>query len=193
MPETKRLDELLEEFQHTRNHMAMVLDEFGGVSGLVTIEDVLEEIVGEIVNEYDEALVEEIKSVDDRTAEVAAHVRIDEINKRLGTHLPEEGEFDAIGGFVFSHLGHIPTVGESVTVDDVRLTAIDATRRRIEQVRIEVLDPTRTVKRHRPHGCGKNAGAGASGGRVQRVKLGSHALHAQVRQDTRTGQGGPAA
>jgi CBS domain containing-hemolysin-like protein len=143
VPETKRLDELLEEFQETRNHMAIVLDEFGGVSGLVTIEDVLEEIVGEIVDEYDEALVEEIKSIDDRTAEVAARVRIDEINERLGTHLAEEGEFDTIGGFVFSHLGHIPTVGESVTVDDVRLTAIDATRRRIERVRIEVLDPTR--------------------------------------------------
>ncbi len=140
VPETKRLDELLQEFQQNRNHMAVVLDEFGGVSGLVTIEDVLEEIVGEIVDEYDDALVEGIKSIDDHTAEVQARVRIDEVNERLGTHLPEEGEFDTIGGFVFSHLGHIPTVGETITVDEVRLTVIDVTRRRIERVRIEVLD-----------------------------------------------------
>jgi CBS domain containing-hemolysin-like protein len=143
VPETKRLDELLQEFQQNRNHMAVVLDEFGGVSGLVTIEDVLEEIVGEIVDEYDEDLVEGIKSIDDNTAEVQARVRIDEVNERLGTHLPEDGDFDTIGGFVFSHLGHIPTVNESMTVDDVRLTVIDVTRRRIERVRLEVLNPSR--------------------------------------------------
>ncbi len=146
VPDTKRLDELLQEFQQTRNHMAMVLDEYGGVSGLVTIEDVLEEIVGEIVDEYDEALVEEIKVVDERTAEVLARARIEDVNAQLGTHLAEEGEFDTIGGFVFSHLGHIPTVGESISVDDVQLTVTDATRRRIERVRVEVLDPTRSVK-----------------------------------------------
>ncbi|HVU88263.1 MAG TPA: hemolysin family protein [Pirellulales bacterium] len=143
VPETKRLDELLQEFQQNRNHMAVVLDEFGGVSGLVTIEDLLEEIVGEIVDEYDDDLVEGIKSIDDHTAEVQARVRVDEVNERLNTHLPEDGDFDTIGGFVFSHLGHIPTVGESITVDEVRLTVIDVTRRRIERVRIEVLDPTR--------------------------------------------------
>ncbi len=144
VPETKRLDGLLQEFQQNRNHMAVVLDEFGGVSGLVTIEDVLEEIVGEIVDEYDDDLVEGIKSIDDHTTEVQARVRIDEVNERLGTHLPEDGDFDTIGGFVFSHLGHIPAVGESITVDEVRLTVIDVTRRRIERVRIEVLDPSRT-------------------------------------------------
>jgi CBS domain containing-hemolysin-like protein len=143
VPETKRLDGLLQEFQQNRNHMAVVLDEFGGVSGLVTIEDVLEEIVGEIVDEYDDDLVEGIKSIDEHTAEVQARVRIDEVNERLGTRLPEDGDFDTIGGFVFSHLGHIPTVNESITVDEVRLTVIDVTRRRIERVRIEVLDPSR--------------------------------------------------
>ncbi|MBI2827484.1 MAG: HlyC/CorC family transporter [Planctomycetia bacterium] len=143
VPETKRLDALLEEFQRTGNHMAVVLDEFGGVSGLVTIEDVLEEIVGEIVDEYDDALVEGIKSIDDHTAEALARVRIDEVNERLGIHLSEGGEFDTIGGFVFSHLGHIPGVGEEVIVDDVKLTVMDVTRRRIERVRIEVLDPAK--------------------------------------------------
>lgn len=142
VPETKRLDALLEEFQQNRGHMAVVLDEYGGVCGLVTIEDVLEEIVGEIVDEYDDDLVDGIKSIDDRTSEALARVRIDEVNERLGLHLPEDGDFDTIGGFVFSHLGHIPSVGEQVTIDDVRLTVMDVTRRRIERVRIEVLDPS---------------------------------------------------
>ena len=140
VPETKPLDALLEEFQRTRNHMAVVLDEYGGVSGLVTIEDVLEEIVGEIDDEHDEDPGEGIKSIDQRTAEARARVRIDEVNEHLDIHLPEDGEFDTIGGFVFSHLGHIPVVGEEITVDDVRITVIDVTRRRIERVRVEVLD-----------------------------------------------------
>ena len=140
VPETKPLDALLEEFQRTRNHLAIVLDEYGGVSGLVTIEDVLEEIVGEIDDEHDDGPIEGIKSIDDRTAEARARVRIDEVNEHLDIHLPEDGEFDTIGGFVFSHLGHIPVVGEEITVDDVRITVMDVTRRRIERVRIEVLD-----------------------------------------------------
>jgi magnesium and cobalt exporter, CNNM family len=140
VPETKPLDALLEEFQRTRNHMAVVLDEYGGVSGLVTIEDVLEEIVGEIDDEHDEGPSEGIKSIDDRTAEARARVRIEEVNEHLGIHLPEDGDFDTIGGFVFSHLGHIPVVGEEITIDDARITVIDVTRRRIERVRIEVLD-----------------------------------------------------
>jgi len=142
VPDTKRLDALLEEFQQSRNHMAVVLDEYGGVCGLVTIEDVLEEIVGEIDDEYDDDLVDGIKNIDDRTAEALARVRIDEVNERLGIHLPEDGDFDTIGGFVFSHLGHIPSVGEQVMIEDVRLTVMDVTRRRIERVRIEVLDPS---------------------------------------------------
>jgi CBS domain containing-hemolysin-like protein len=142
VPDTKRLDALLEEFQQNRSHMAVVLDEYGGVCGLVTIEDVLEEIVGEIVDEYDDDLVDGIKNIDDRTSEALARVRIDEVNERLSLHLPEDGDFDTIGGFVFSHLGHIPSVGEQVTIDDVRLTVMDVTRRRIERVRIEVLDPS---------------------------------------------------
>ena len=142
VPDTKRLDALLEEFQQNRSHMAVVLDEYGGVCGLVTIEDVLEEIVGEIVDEYDDDLVDGIKNIDERTSEALARVRIDEVNERLGLRLPETGDFDTIGGFVFSHLGHIPSVGEQVTIDDVRLTVMDVTRRRIERVRIEVLDPS---------------------------------------------------
>ncbi len=140
VPETKPIDLLLQEFQRTRNHMAVVLDEYGGVSGLVTMEDVLEEIVGEIVDEYDEDIVEGIRQLDDGLCEALGKVHVDEINERLGLKLPDEGDFDTIGGFVFSALGHIPAVGEEVVSDNVQITVLEATPRRIQRVRIEVLD-----------------------------------------------------
>ncbi|MHC4179884.1 MAG: CBS domain-containing protein, partial [Planctomycetota bacterium] len=89
VPDTKPIDVLLQEFQRTRNHMAVVLDEYGGVSGLVTMEDVLEEIVGEIVDEYDEDLVDGIRHLDDGLSEALGKVHIDEINERLGLELPD--------------------------------------------------------------------------------------------------------
>jgi CBS domain containing-hemolysin-like protein len=150
VPETKRVDDLLGEFQLTRNHMAIVLDEYGGVSGLVTIEDVLEEIVGEIADEYDEAVVEGIKRIDDKTAEVLARVHVDEVNERLGITIPEEGEFDTVGGFVFHELGRIPTVGEQLLWQNIRVTVLDATRRRIDRVKIEVLTDAEVETSSRP-------------------------------------------
>jgi putative hemolysin len=143
VPESKPIDVLLQEFQRTRNHMAVVLDEYGGVCGLVTMEDVLEEIVGEIVDEYDKDLVEGIRQLDDGLCEVLGRVHIDEINEKLGLELPEEDDFDTIAGFVFSRLGHIPQVGDELLAENVRITVLEATRRRIERVRIEVLDRSR--------------------------------------------------
>jgi CBS domain containing-hemolysin-like protein len=140
VPETKPVDVLLQEFQATRNHMAIVLDEYGGVAGVVTMEDVLEEIVGEIVDEYDKDLVDGIREIDERTAEALGRVHIDEINERLAVELPEDDDYDTIGGFVFSQLGHVPVPGEQLVWQNVRLTVLEATRRRIERVRIEVLD-----------------------------------------------------
>lgn len=142
VPETKPVDVLLQEFQKTGNHMAVVLDEYGGVAGLVTLEDVLEEIVGEILDESDPMLVEGIKEVGDGVAEALGRMHIDEINERMELNLPEEGEYDTIAGFVFSELGHVPVVGEQIVRDNVRLTVLEATRRRIDRVRIEILDPS---------------------------------------------------
>jgi magnesium and cobalt transporter len=140
VPETKPVDSLLQEFQHSRNHIAVVLDEFGGVSGLVTIEDVLEEIVGEISDEHDDATGDRIKSFDDHSCEALARVHISEINERLGLHLPEE-HFDTIGGFVFHQLGRIPHVGEELAYENVRIKVLESTRRRIIRVHIEVMPP----------------------------------------------------
>ena len=137
VPENKPVDVLLQEFQATRHHIAIVLDEYGGVSGLVSLEDVLEEIVGEIVDEYDEALVEGIREVGEGVAEAMGRVHVDELNERLGISLPEDRDFDTIGGLVFSELGHIPAPGEQIQYDGVRITVLDATSRRVERVRIE--------------------------------------------------------
>ena len=136
VPETKRIDNLLEEFQQTRNHMALVLDEYGGVSGLVSIEDVLEEIVGDIVDEYDKEAEEEFRIIDDHTVEVLARVHLDEINERFDLDIPEDGDYDTIGGFVFSQLGHIPMVGEEVRWGKLRIEVTQASLRRIDKLQL---------------------------------------------------------
>ena len=138
VPETKAVNALLEMFQQMRTHIAIVLDEYGGVSGLVTIEDVLEEIVGEIVDEYDVDVEQEIRVVDENTVEALGRTHVDEINAAMDLQLPEDEDFDTIGGFVFSELGRVPMVGESIVWNDaVKVTVLEATRRRIDRVRVE--------------------------------------------------------
>jgi CBS domain containing-hemolysin-like protein len=138
VPETKAVDHLLQWFQKSRTHIAVVLDEYGGVSGLVTIEDVLEEIVGEIDDEYDQESEDKIRKIDDDTCEALGQAHIDEINESMGFDLPEEEDFDTIGGFVFAEFGRVPSVGESITwQDSVRVTVLEASRRRVNRVRLE--------------------------------------------------------
>ena len=138
VPETKAVDDLLQWFQKSRTHMAVVLDEYGGVSGLVTIEDVLEEIVGEIDDEYDQQSEDKIRKIDDDVCEALGQAHIDEINETMGFDLPEEEDFDTIGGFVFAEFGRVPSVGESITWQDaVRVTVLEASRRRVNRVRLE--------------------------------------------------------
>ena len=138
VPETKPVDDLLKVFQKSRTHIAVVLDEFGGVSGLVTIEDVLEEIVGEIDDEYDQKSEDEIRKVDDDVCEALGRAHIDQINAIMGFDLPDDEDFDTIGGFVFAEFGRVPAVGESITwQDSVRLTVLEASRRRVNRVRLE--------------------------------------------------------
>jgi CBS domain containing-hemolysin-like protein len=141
VPETKAVDDLLQMFQQLRTHIAVVLDEYGGVSGLVTIEDVLEEIVGEIDDEYDPESVEEIQRIDDHACEALGRTHIDEINATMNLELPEDGDYDTIGGLVFSELGRIPQAGEAVVWQDkVRISVLEATKRRVDRVRIERLE-----------------------------------------------------
>ena len=138
VPETKAVDDLLEMFQQERTHIALVLDEYGGVAGLVTIEDVLEEIVGEIVDEYDDVVEEEIRQLDDNACEALGRTHVDEVNEALGLSLPEDQDFDTIAGFVFTELGRVPTIGDQLEYQGaVRVTVLAATKRRIERVRVE--------------------------------------------------------
>jgi len=139
VPEAMSVQTLLREFQRGNTHMAVVTDEFGGVSGIITIEDALEEIVGEIADEHDEAFADGIRMLSATACEALAHVRIRLVNDRLGVALPEEEDFETIGGFVFHELGRIPQAGETLESHGVRLEVLAATRRRIDLVRVEKL------------------------------------------------------
>ena len=140
VPESKPVSELLAEFKARKVHMAIVLDEYGGTAGLVTIEDILEEIVGEIQDEY-EAPEESpaIRKLDERTVEVEARVRVTELNDELDLELPEDEDYDTVGGFVIAELGHIPAHGETLDFANVRVTVIEAERTRVCRVRVELL------------------------------------------------------
>ena len=139
VPESKSVQKLLREFQQTHTHMALVTNEFGGVAGLVTIEDALEEIVGEIADEHDEDTADGLRILSEGVAEARAQVRLEEVNERLDLRLPEEADFETIGGLVFHLAGRIPSIGEAFESDGVRLLVLGATRRRIDWVRIERL------------------------------------------------------
>jgi CBS domain containing-hemolysin-like protein len=141
VPESMSVQKLLREFRRGNTHMAVVTDEFGGVSGVVTIEDALEEIVGEIADEHDEAFADGMRMLSDHACEALAHVRIAALNRRLGVALPEEEDFETIGGFVFHQFGRIPEVGERIESHGVRFEVLEATRRRIDLVRVERLPP----------------------------------------------------
>jgi putative hemolysin len=139
VPETKKVAELLREMQDQRVHMAIVVDEYGGTAGLVTIEDLLEEIVGEIVDEYD---VEEplVEPIDDDSIRVDAKMPIDEVNDLLSVELPHE-EWDTVGGLVFGLTGRVPVAGESVRYDSVEFVTERVAGRRVQKVVIRKLPP----------------------------------------------------
>lgn len=138
VPETTGIANLLETMKKERTHLAIVVDEYGGVAGLVTMEDILEEIVGEIVDEYDDAEEDGIHSPEPGVVEVDARVHIDDLNEQFQYGFPEEGDFDTIGGFVFNQLGRIPVPGDNFTWNQFRVTVLDADQRKVRKLRIEI-------------------------------------------------------
>jgi CBS domain containing-hemolysin-like protein len=139
VPETKKVDELLHEMQQRRVHVAIVVDEYGGTAGLITIEDLIEEIVGEIQDEYD---VEEqlIQEVSDQEALFDARVSIRDVNDTLDLDI-EDDDFDTLGGLLYHELGKVPNVGDEVRVDGVLVTVLTTTGRRVRKVRVMKVPP----------------------------------------------------
>lgn len=139
VPESKRVSELLKELQRKQAHMAIVVDEYGGTAGLVTVEDLLEEIVGEIRDEYDV----ESETVTDEGGGVlvfSGKVSIGEVADRLGVQIEREG-FETVGGYLLSHLGRMPYMGETFDVDELAAEVLEVERRRITKVRLRKREP----------------------------------------------------
>ncbi len=139
VPETKRADELMREMQRERFHLAVVVDEYGGTAGLATLEDLLEELVGEIVDEFDRE-EPSVRSLVGGGLLVHGRIPIYEVNELLGVDLPDD-DWDTIGGLIFNSLGHLPKVGEALEIDGVRLRVEHLQGRRITRVRVTQLVP----------------------------------------------------
>jgi magnesium and cobalt transporter len=134
VPESKRVSELLKDMQRRQAQMAIVVDEYGGTAGLVTVEDLLEEIVGEIRDEYD-VESETVTDEGNGTFVFSGKVNVDEVRDRLGVEIEREG-FETLGGYLLSYLGRMPYVGETFEVDDLAVEVLEVERRRITKVRV---------------------------------------------------------
>ncbi len=135
VPESKRLNKMLKSFRETRNHMAIVIDEYGNVSGLITIEDVLEEIVGEIEDEFDVEQDVPIKQIGSDDYIIKAHLTIEDFNQHFDAHL-DDSDFDTIAGIVTQQFGHIPQRNETVEIDGFTFKVLQADNRRMHLLRL---------------------------------------------------------
>lgn len=140
VPESKRLNVLLQEFRTNRNHMALVVDEYGQISGAVTIEDVLEQIVGEIEDEHDVDDDSFVKQLEPCSFHVKATTTIEDFNEYFGEEFSDE-EFDTIGGIVLQAFGHVPELGETVQLGTLRFEVLNADSRRLRLLRVDTPDP----------------------------------------------------
>ncbi len=140
IPESKRLDTLLEEFRNGRNHIAIVVDEYGGIAGLLTIEDVLEQIVGDIDDEHDEEEAAPIVELGPNRWQVLALTRIEDFDEFFGVQF-DKGEFETVGGLVMQEFGRLPRRGESIVTGGLRIRLIQADRRRIHSIEVSREEP----------------------------------------------------
>jgi CBS domain containing-hemolysin-like protein len=138
VPETTGIDKLLERMKREHVHIAIVIDEYSGVAGLVTLEDILEEIVGEITDEYDPEEEEDIHQISDDVVEVDARVHVDELNELFQFDLPEDGDFETIGGFVCNQLGRVPKNREAFSWRNMQVTVLNVGKRKIHKIRLEI-------------------------------------------------------
>jgi CBS domain containing-hemolysin-like protein len=146
VPETKSVRHLLREFQNLKLHLAIVLDEYGGTAGVITLEDIIEQLVGEIADEYEERIAEPIEQIDEDTIEVDARTYVDDLNDRFRLSLPENEDYDTVGGFVLSYLGYIPRAGVSFDYDNLRFSISSAESRRIKRITITRTGPIKNAE-----------------------------------------------
>jgi magnesium and cobalt transporter len=139
VPVTKPLRDLLSDFRLQKIHIAIVTDEYGGTAGLVTIEDVLEELVGEIADEHEPGEPAMLKRISDTVAEADARIRLEELNRIMGLNLPEDAGFDTLGGYLSTTLGKIPPTGCVATLAGAKFTVLDAEPQRINRVKVEFI------------------------------------------------------
>jgi CBS domain containing-hemolysin-like protein len=142
VPETKRIRELLGELRREKIEVAIVLDEYGGTAGLVTVGDIVGEIVGEIPDEYDEDEPSPLRRLPEGAAEVDATMHVSEVNEALDLDLPEEADYETLGGFVLAQLGHVPQRGEHFTRGTAEFAVVDANDRRVLKVRVKKVPAT---------------------------------------------------
>ena len=135
VPESKKLNTLLDEFRASRNHMAIVIDEYGGITGLVTIEDVLEEIVGEIEDEHDDLQDQMVKKVSNKEFLVSALIPIDEFNEEFNSKLSNK-DFDTLGGIVMHHFTRFPKTNDAISIDNLRFIIASTEKRRLKKIRV---------------------------------------------------------
>lgn len=145
VPESKRIDQMLKEFRSNRNHMAIVVDEFGGVSGLITIEDILEVIVGDIEDEYDEVSDIDIRRLNTRIYSIRALTPLEDFNTFFSTSFHDNG-IDTIGGFVMKNLGRLPTKGDSIVIEKYQFKVTVADERRIIQLLVTIPKDARVAQ-----------------------------------------------
>ena len=140
-PASMRISDLLKEFKNSKVQMAIVIDEYGGTAGLITIEDILEEIVGEIEDEFDPEAEAPITIIErDHVIEVSGKTRVEEANEALGVDvIPPGADYDTVGGFVFSHLEQIPDVGATFQIAGVELQILTVQHQRVSRVRLTLL------------------------------------------------------
>jgi CBS domain containing-hemolysin-like protein len=138
VPETKVLSDLLQDFREQKVHIAIVLDEYGGTAGLVTIGDLLEQLVGEISDEHEPREPDLLKRLDDRTAEADARIYLDQLNRMMNLDLPEDAGYDTLGGFISTTLGKIPQKGTSFDYGNAKYTVLDAAPQKVNRVKIEL-------------------------------------------------------
>lgn len=139
IPETKKIDDLMREFQEKKMHQAIVVDEYGGTSGLITLEDIMEEIIGEIRDEYDKEETQ-VTKLTENSYLVLGKISVDDVNELLNAKLPvSEGEFETLGGLVLNYAGHIPKEGYSFQLENYKFTVKEVSNKRIKKVLIESL------------------------------------------------------